>query len=135
MLGKSTMGAVALTLTAMIADAQAWDETRYPDLKGQWVRGYPGLSRFDPAKPIGPRQEAPLTPEYQAIFEANVKEQAAGGQGTTKTYRCFSPGKPASSAFVAHARPRPFFCFLSHSGFWLAKACQPSNSSPSLGSG
>lgn len=50
-------------------------------------------NQWDTSKP--PRQgQAPLTPEYQAIFEANVKEQAAGGQGTTKTYRCFSPGMP-----------------------------------------
>jgi hypothetical protein len=40
------------------------------------------------------QQGTPLTPEHQAIFEANIKEQAAGGQGTTKTYRCFSPGMP-----------------------------------------
>jgi hypothetical protein len=49
-------------------EARAFDDSRYPDLSGQWVRGYPGLSRFDPAKPIGLRQEAPLTPEYQAIY-------------------------------------------------------------------
>jgi hypothetical protein len=94
MLGKGTMGGVALALTAMIADARAWDETRYPDLKGQWVRGYPGLSRFDPAKPIGPRQEAPLTAEYQTIYQENLAEQAAGGQGIDPTYRCLPPGMP-----------------------------------------
>ncbi len=37
-------------------------------------------------------QQAPLTPEYQAIFEADEKE---GGQSAfNKTYRCWSPGMP-----------------------------------------
>jgi hypothetical protein len=94
MLRQSTMAAVALALAAMMTNASAWDETRYPDLKGQWVRGYPGLSRFDPAKPIGPRQEAPLTAEYQAIYQENLAEQAAGGQGIDPTYRCLPPGMP-----------------------------------------
>ncbi len=83
MLHRSSIAAMALAaaLGAAIADAQAWDDTRYPDLKGQWVRGYPGLARFDPAKGLGPRQEAPLTAEYQAIYQANLADQANGGQG------------------------------------------------------
>src|SRR5207302_3665455 len=50
--------------------------------------------RFDPHKPYGPGQEAPLKPEFQAIFEANLKDIAEGGQGTTPTYTCLSPGMP-----------------------------------------
>jgi hypothetical protein len=96
MLHRSAIAAVALAaaLAASMADARAWDDARYPDLKGQWVRGYPGLSRFDPAKGIGPRQEAPLTAEYQAIYQANLAEQAIGGQGIDPTYRCLPPGMP-----------------------------------------
>jgi hypothetical protein len=96
MLHQSRIAAVALAaaLATTVTSARAWDDTRYPDLKGQWVRGYPGLSRFDPAKPIGPRQEAPLTAEYQAIYQANLAEQAAGGQGIDPTYRCLPPGMP-----------------------------------------
>ena len=86
--------AFAAALGAAITDVQAWDDTRYPDLKGQWVRGYSGLARFDPAKGLGPRQEAPLTAEYQAIYQANLAEQAKGGQGIDPTYRCLSPGMP-----------------------------------------
>src|SRR5260221_10524281 len=54
-----------------IVDAQAWDDARYPDLKGQWVRaeGARGVGRFDPTKPPGRLQDAPLTAEYQAIYE------------------------------------------------------------------
>jgi hypothetical protein len=78
---------------ASVADARA-EDSRYPDLKGEWVRGYPGLARFDPAKGLGVLQEAPLTPEYQAIYQANLAEQAKGGQGIDPTYRCLSPGMP-----------------------------------------
>jgi hypothetical protein len=35
--------------------------------------------------------EAALTPEYQAIIEANFKVQAEGGQGTTPTYNASHP--------------------------------------------
>ena len=50
--------------------------------------------QYDPHKPAGPGQEAPLTPEYQAIFEANLADQALGGQAGDPTFRCLSPGMP-----------------------------------------
>jgi hypothetical protein len=96
MLYRSSIAAIALAavLGATSADAQVREDAKYPDLSGQWVRGYPGGARFDPAKGLGPRQEAPLTPEYQAIYQADLAEQAAGGQGIDPTYRCLSPGMP-----------------------------------------
>src|SRR5256885_10976428 len=53
---------------------------------GQWKTARSPLqtifgSQWDPTKGPGPRQEAPLTPEYQARFEANLTDQRAGGQG------------------------------------------------------
>jgi hypothetical protein len=92
---RGAIGALALAaaLTASMVDARAWEDTKYPDLKGQW-RVVGGPMRFDTSKPWGPGQQAPLTPEYQAIFEANLKAQAEGGQGTTPTYTCLSPGMP-----------------------------------------
>src|ERR1700721_34555 len=95
MLERSLLGAIVLTaaLCATAAPSRAWDDVQYPDLKGQWGPiGGPG--RFDISKPGGRGQQAPLTAEYQAIFEANVVDQAAGGQGTTPTYKCLSPGMP-----------------------------------------
>jgi hypothetical protein len=86
--------ALAAALLTMIAGARAFDEARYPDLKGQWRRAETGTFRFDQSKPWGPGQEAPLTPEYQAIFEQNLASQAAGGQGSGVTYTCLSPGMP-----------------------------------------
>jgi hypothetical protein len=79
--------------------AQAFDDAKYPDLKGQWRRvavpsgRYPGV-QYDPHKPAGPGQQAPLTPEYQAIFEANLADQELGGQAGDPTFRCLSPGMP-----------------------------------------
>jgi hypothetical protein len=95
MLYRSSLGAITLmmSLCMMTAGAQAWDDATYPDLKGQW-RPIGGPGRFDISKPGGRGQQAPLTPEYQAIFEANIKDQAEGGQGTTPTYKCLSPGMP-----------------------------------------
>jgi hypothetical protein len=99
---RSSIAAVvmATALCLTIAGAQAWDDSKFPDLRGQWLRvgpqGFNG-TRFDPSKPPGRGQEAPLTAEYQAIFEANLKDQAEGGQGTTPTYTCLSPGMPRAT--------------------------------------
>src|SRR5437660_2022085 len=95
---RRMIGAIALSTALCVAttDARAADEAKYPDLKGQWVRaeGARGVGRFDPTKPPGRLQEPPLTAEYQAIYEANLADQAAGGQGVDPTYRCLSPGMP-----------------------------------------
>ena len=49
---------------------------------------------FDPSKAWGPAQHPPLTPEYQARYDANLAEQEAGGQSIGETYTCTSPGMP-----------------------------------------
>ena len=76
----------------------AFDQAKYPDLKGQWSRmrfpGVAGQPSFDQTKSAGDGQQAPLTPEYQLIFEENLKDQAAGGQGIDPTSTCLSPGMP-----------------------------------------
>jgi hypothetical protein len=95
MLDRSLLGTIALAtaLCATTAPTRAWDDAKYPDFKGQW-RAIGGPGRFDISKPAGRGQQAPLTAEYQAIFEANLIDQANGGQGTTPTYKCISPGMP-----------------------------------------
>jgi hypothetical protein len=92
---RSFIGAIALTaaLLMSVAGARAFDDAKYPDLKGQW-RPIGGPMRFDGSKPWGPGQEAPLTAEYQVIFEANLADQAAGGQGHDRDFVCLSPGMP-----------------------------------------
>src|SRR6266568_2258588 len=39
-------------------------------------------------------QQAPLTPEYQARFEAGLKDLAAGGPGLDPSVTCLPPGMP-----------------------------------------
>jgi hypothetical protein len=84
----------AAMLMAFAAPAMAAD-TKYPDFESQWrnpaaVQGDP----WDPAKPAGLGQQAPLIPAYQAIFEASVKDQAAGGRGNNYESRCVLDGMP-----------------------------------------
>jgi hypothetical protein len=90
-----SIGVVAFSAALLleIASATAHDETKYPDLRGQWT-AIGGSVKYVPDKPRGLGQEAPLTPEYQAIFEANLKDMAEGGQGTDPTTWCLSPGMP-----------------------------------------
>jgi hypothetical protein len=88
-----TATALAATLLMSVAGAAAHDESKYPDLRGQWT-AIGGSVKYVPDKPRGLGQEAPLTPEYQAIFEANLRDMAEGGQGTDPTTWCLSPGMP-----------------------------------------
>ena len=93
-----SIGAVAFLAALLMetAGAAAQDETEYPHVRGQWT-AIGGSERYVPEKPRGLGQEAPLTPEYQAIFEANLKDMAEGGQGTDPTTWCLSPGMPRVS--------------------------------------
>jgi hypothetical protein len=102
MLQRSSIGSVALAafLWMTSASAQAFDESIYPDWSGQWRRP-PGVGiQGDPTKRLGRAQQAPLTPEYQAIYEANLRDQAQGGQGTDPLFRCIPPGMPRQMTAV-----------------------------------
>jgi hypothetical protein len=92
---RASIAAIALAaaLTLTTTGAKAFDESKYPDFMGQWKRPQGISNQWDPSKPVT-KQDAPLTPEYQAIFEANLKDQAAGGQGTDPTYTCIPDGMP-----------------------------------------
>jgi hypothetical protein len=98
---RSSLGALAFAaaLLATVPAAQAFDDAKYLDLSGKWVAvrlpvgGQPG---FDPTKPWGLGQQAPLTPEYQKVLETSLAEQANGGQGNWPTgAACLPPGMPA----------------------------------------
>src|ERR1700730_15847139 len=95
MLNRSSIGAVALAAALSTASscAQAFDEAKYPDWKGQWVR-IGGGGQYDPGKPAGRGQEPPLIPAYQAIWEANLAEAAAGGQHYKTQLHCRRGGRP-----------------------------------------
>jgi hypothetical protein len=79
---------------AAIGPAAAFDESKYPDWSGQWTRP-PGVGfQWDQTRPMGRGQQAPLTPEYQAVLEASLAEQAAGGQGGDLLGTCLTNGMP-----------------------------------------
>ena len=78
----------------MVSAAAAFDETKYPDWSGQWWRPKGVGFQWDQTKPPGLGQEAPLTPEYQAVLEASLADQAAGGQGGDNLITCRTNGMP-----------------------------------------
>src|SRR5258708_15974581 len=74
--------ALATMLLTSLAGAQAYDESRYPDWSGQWIKAPDrGPPRYDPSKPDGRGQEAPLKEPYRRMHEASMADQATGGQG------------------------------------------------------
>jgi hypothetical protein len=102
-IGATALAAAALLMT--IVAATAFDDSKYPDLKGQWrttnrglIAGGAGGFRWDESRPPSTAanlgQEPPLTPEYRAIYQANLADMEKGGQGIDPTYKCVSPGMP-----------------------------------------
>ena len=98
---RQDLTGVAVVLAALCtacSGALAFDQSKYPDLSGAWVRarvpGVTGQPSYDPTKTQGLKQQAPLKPEFQAVLEANIREQAEGGQTGDPTYTCLSPGMP-----------------------------------------
>jgi hypothetical protein len=89
MLRRSSIAVIALAaaLLTPIARAQAPNESNYPDLNGQWHRI--GPNRWESAG-----QKAPLTPEYKAVYEANLARMAAGGLGDLRSWACIPQGMP-----------------------------------------
>ena len=92
---QSPIAAIAImaALCAAASPARAHDEAKYPDWSGQWRRPAMAL-QWDTSKPMGRGQQAPLTPEYQAIFEAGLRSQREGGQGNDPRYSCMPQGMP-----------------------------------------
>jgi hypothetical protein len=95
----------------IVSVAEAVDGAKYPDWEGAWDRWVPadavldpgngiytagGQPSFDQTKPWGRGQEAPLTPEYQKIFEDSIADQAKGGEGNffDHAVRCMPGGMP-----------------------------------------
>ena len=68
--GWIAMMTLAGSLCVLAAPARAFDESKYPDWKGRWQRP-------EGERPVWvrPGDKAPLTPEYQALFEWNIADQ------------------------------------------------------------
>jgi hypothetical protein len=91
-LRKSVALAVLAALGVGITAAQAHDESKYPNMRGQWVRT--GSAQFDPTKPAGFAQQAPLTPEYRKIFADIIANRETGGLANNTTADCLPGGMP-----------------------------------------
>jgi hypothetical protein len=108
---RSCVSIIAILQTAAViiasGAAAAFDETKYPNMAGQWIRagnvgllaGGAGGIRYDTSNPptlssLNLGQKPPLTPEYQAIYDENLDDMAKGGQGIDPTATCVSPGMP-----------------------------------------
>ena len=115
MLYRSSICAVAALAAALLATpsvAQVVDFGKYPDFKGQWVRtGNPNNWR----ELAGP---APLTPEYQKIFEDITADLKAGGPGNWPSTFCTPAGMPAMMSFYDPAEiivmPDITYILISH---------------------
>src|SRR5579864_6006953 len=99
---RSTLAIALAALAGTVTAARAFDDAQYPDFSGQWTRlPTPGIvgqagTGFDPSKPWGLGQQAPLTAEYQKVLEKSIADQARGGQGNWHTgAECLPPGMPA----------------------------------------
>jgi hypothetical protein len=83
-----SIGAITLAgawLTAS-AGAFAFDESKYPNFGGQWLRiGAPNW---------GSAGKPPFTPEMQARYEANRADMENGGDGGVPSQHCFPQGTP-----------------------------------------
>jgi hypothetical protein len=94
---RRSIAALALAAGVTIAGQPAkGSDMKYPAWDGQWRNptANRGGNPWDPTKPMGRGQQAPLTPEYQSIFEAGLKSLENGGQGNSRGTRCELPGMP-----------------------------------------
>src|SRR5262249_36837595 len=81
-------------LAAVAGGGQAVGDAEDPDLRGEWKRAIGGMPRFDQSKPVSGGEGGALTPQYRAIFEGNLKDQAGSGAGDAPTTTCRAPGVP-----------------------------------------
>jgi hypothetical protein len=97
----SMVGSAALliAIAGSVAAQQPFDEKKYPAMAGQWQRVGP-LGVYDPGKPVGLGQQAPLTPEYQKTYEANLAEVARGNSGDDPVFTCIPEGMPRAMNLV-----------------------------------
>jgi hypothetical protein len=111
---RNALRAAAVVAALWVSQAPAQEAGKFPDLSGQWKRP-PGVGiQWDQTKPIGLAQAAPLTPEYQAIFEASLADQARGGQGNDPRFTCIPNGMPRimSVIFPMEIVPLPKITYM-----------------------
>jgi hypothetical protein len=82
--GAILLAAVGLATT----DVRAFDDAKYPDLKGQWNRapvpGAVGQPTYDPSKPWGLGQQAPLLPSMRQSFRPTSKTKPPAARASRR---------------------------------------------------
>jgi hypothetical protein len=107
---RGTFEALALAALLLVTTGGVQapaEEKKYPNWKGEWASIVPRMPgqqlRFDPSKPYGKGQEAPLTEEYKRIYEDNLAEQALGRQGIFLDHAsCLPAGMPTMMSIGTH---------------------------------
>ena len=103
--GSSAAAALALAAALTIGSAALAADAKYPSWPGQRRRvvvpGVGGQGAFDQTRLWGRGQQAPLTAEYQKVFEASLADQAKGGLGNYPSSRCLPSGMPRMMYFGA----------------------------------
>src|SRR5260221_3138136 len=95
-IGATALAAAALLMT--VGAATAFDDSKYPDLKGQWrttnrgliaggAGGFPWDQGKPPSTPPQPGTGPPLTPEYRGVFPAKLDAIEEGGQSIGSTHK------------------------------------------------
>jgi hypothetical protein len=102
MLNRTTIAAAVVAAALSLTTAAAQDDPRYPDWSGQWRKAPDGgPPRYDPSKPDGAGQQAPLKDEYRRIHEASMADQARGGPGLyVMSVKCIPMGMPFQMSIV-----------------------------------
>jgi hypothetical protein len=103
---SSTAVAVAAVAALVLTiGGAAAEDAKYPNWKGQWSRllipGVGGQGAFDQTRFWGRGQQAPLTPEYQKVWEDSMADQAKGGLGNYPPATCHPSGMPRMMYFGA----------------------------------
>jgi hypothetical protein len=91
MIGRRLIHSLALATALGTASLPAAAEWKYPDWSGQWTDLH--TNRWDPTRPP---DQAPLVPEYRALFQAAAADRRNGGRGNTPTMNCGHSGMPRS---------------------------------------
>jgi hypothetical protein len=108
MVYRRTLRVLAFGALLMVtAGGAKAEDKQYPNWKGEWTTIIPRLPgqnlRFDPNKPFGAAQEAPLTEEYKKIYQENLAELAVGGQGLFLDHAsCLPAGMPTMMSAGTH---------------------------------
>ncbi len=108
--GSIAAFAAVAALFASTAGALA-EGGKFPDLRGQWQRTF--VPRWAPGN-----EKAPLTPEYQKVFDANLADMANGGPGNVPSWYCVPQGMPmmmnAYDPMEVIATPDTTYILISH---------------------